>query len=129
MKCWTFYHMTSWPIFYASIISTLVCFIIFSLFFDRVNILYFKNLITRNLITTYYLVVLYLTGDYRATLHVSKTNSALGASGKWNKLSPWSFWFIYKQYNNKKVIYNTSIYINQFYISSNLLLTTRYLLL
>jgi len=39
-------------------------------------------LITRNLIATYYLVVLYLTGDYRATLHVSETNSALGASGK-----------------------------------------------
>lgn len=51
-------------------------------FFDCVNILYFKNLITRNLITIYYLVVLYLTGDYRATLHVSEINSALRASGK-----------------------------------------------
>lgn len=53
-----------------------------SFFFACVNILYFKNLITRNVITTYYLVVLYLTGDYRATLHVSETNSVLGASGQ-----------------------------------------------
>lgn len=55
---------------------------LFHHFFACVNILYFKNLITRNVITTYYLVVLYLTGDYRATLHVSETNSVLGASGK-----------------------------------------------